>query len=581
MDVWLLALAWEAKHRPFVRLTPTRLVWVVDRRVVVDQATVEAEYLVKKIDECSELRNALSALCVSGDTDAVLAVSTLRGEFADNREWSRDPLRPAIIIGTVDMVGSRLLFSGYGDSIRRRALHAGLLGNDALIVNDEAHLTPAFAALLSQVGGMSGVRSMLLSATPRGEGADTFPETMENDLANPAFEKRYRAVKRLHLCEHEEPKKELLRLASEPAVRTLVFTRSPEDARKIAAHIESKYPGAQPALLTGTQRGWERDQLSRSEVVRRFRSKEVPDVTSPCWLVATSAGEVGIDLSSDRLITDLDTADHLLQRFGRLNRFGETEGDAYVVYSLKQLTGEKTDRLRATLDYLKTLPDVSPERVRTQPPSADAVSPEPSFAPILPWHVDVWSMTSLSSRDWPSRPAVEYWLRGKDEDVSPPETYVAWREDIGDLTKAGISAKDLEEVFERYPVIAQERLKAYSRRLRDSLQASEYLDRVAVLLGADGEIYSGSLGDLIGDERRLHYATLVLPPGVGYLDRNGMVDWDKSPGKMVAADHYDKSSTEYRTRRRFASVEEEIAPRDFRKRYAVRVPSDDESDNGA
>ena len=268
MDVWLLALAWEAQHRPSARLTPTRLVWVVDRRVVVDQATVEAESLVKRINECSELRIALSALCVRGDTDAALAVSTLRGEFADNREWSRDPLRPAIIIGTVDMVGSRLLFSGYGDSIRRRALHAGLLGNDALIVNDEAHLTPAFAALLSQVGGMSGVKSMLLSATPRGEGADTFPETMEKDLANPVFEKRYRAVKRLHLCEHEEPKKELLRLASEPADRTLVFTRSPEEARKIAAHIESKHNGAQPALLTGTQRGWERDQLSKTEVVR-------------------------------------------------------------------------------------------------------------------------------------------------------------------------------------------------------------------------------------------------------------------------------------------------------------------------
>jgi len=228
MDVWLLALAWESQHRTSVRLTPTRLVWVVDRRAVVDQATTEAESLVRRISECAELRDALSALCVRGDAEPVLAVSTLRGEFADNREWSRDPLRPAIIVGTVDMVGSRLLFSGYGDSIRRRALHAGLLGNDALIVNDEAHLTPAFAALLSQVSGMSGVRSMLLSATPRGEGAFIFPETMEDDLANPVFEKRYRAVKRLHLCEHEEPKKELLRLASEPAGRTLVFTRSPK-----------------------------------------------------------------------------------------------------------------------------------------------------------------------------------------------------------------------------------------------------------------------------------------------------------------------------------------------------------------
>ncbi len=581
MGVWLLAVTWEAKHQTGRHTTPRRLVWVVDRRAVVDQATVEAESLVKKTSECSELRDTLSGLCVRGGAEPVLAVSTLRGEFADNREWSRDPLRPSIIVGTVDMVGSRLLFSGYGDSIRRRALHAGLLGNDALIVNDEAHLTPAFAALLSRVREMSGAQSMLLSATPRGDGPATFPETMENDLANPVFEKRYRAVKRLHLCEHEEPKKELMRLASEPAGRTLVFTRSPEDARKIAAHIESKHDGAQPALLTGTQRGWERDQLSKNEVIGRFRSKETPDITSPCWFVATSAGEVGIDLSSDRLVTDLDTADHLLQRFGRLNRFGETEGDAYVVYSPKQLLGEKAQRLRATLDYLRTLPDVSPEHLRSQPPPPEALSPAPSFAPILPWHVDVWSMTSLSNKDWPSRPDVEHWLRGEDEETSPPETYVAWREDIVDLAKPGIARSDLEEVFERYPVIAQERLKAYSRGLLDSLKSSEYLDRLAILLGSDGEIYRGSLGDLIDDERRLHYATLVLPPGIGYLDPNGMVDWLKPPGKLTATDHYDKSSTNYRIHRKFASDQQETDLPGFRKRYAVRTASDDETDEGA
>jgi hypothetical protein len=44
-----------------------------------------------------------------------LGISTLRGEFQDNQEWGKFPFRPAVICGTVDMVGSRLLFSGYGD----------------------------------------------------------------------------------------------------------------------------------------------------------------------------------------------------------------------------------------------------------------------------------------------------------------------------------------------------------------------------------------------------------------------------------------------------------------------------------
>src|SRR5207245_7290106 len=75
-------------------------------------------------------------------------ISTRRGQFADNREWSADPSRPAVICGTVDMIGSRLLFSGYGIGFKAKPLHAGFLGQDVLLVHDEAHLEPAFQDLL-------------------------------------------------------------------------------------------------------------------------------------------------------------------------------------------------------------------------------------------------------------------------------------------------------------------------------------------------------------------------------------------------------------------------------------------------
>ena len=77
-----------------------------------------------------------------------LAISTLRGQFADNHEWSADPSLPAVICGTVDMIGSRLLFSGYGLGFKTKPLHAGFLGQDVLLVHDEAHLEPAFQALV-------------------------------------------------------------------------------------------------------------------------------------------------------------------------------------------------------------------------------------------------------------------------------------------------------------------------------------------------------------------------------------------------------------------------------------------------
>ncbi|MBX9581437.1 MAG: hypothetical protein K2X87_14135 [Gemmataceae bacterium] len=80
-----------------------------------------------------------------------LAISTLRGQFADNREWTADPARPAVVVGTVDMIGSRLLFGGYGCSYKTRPLHAGFLGQDALLVHDEAHLEEPFQKLLKAI----------------------------------------------------------------------------------------------------------------------------------------------------------------------------------------------------------------------------------------------------------------------------------------------------------------------------------------------------------------------------------------------------------------------------------------------
>jgi CRISPR-associated endonuclease/helicase Cas3 len=583
MQVWLLALAWEALKRPSERTIPLRLVWVVDRRVVVDQATTEAELLANRLadaPECLDMREALRDLSITDAHDGALAVSTLRGERADNQAWSIDPSRPAIIVGTVDMIGSRLLFSGYGDSRRRRPSHAGLLGQDALIVNDEAHLTYAFARLLERLQNSTGGRrplcTMRLSATGREVAQEKrFPLDFEADLTNEVFRKRYRSVKRLHLVPKDDWKKEIQGLACKADHRTIVFLRFPEDARKLAVAIEKAHPGTEVPRLTGTQRGKERDELLGKPVVQRFLDNAPAD-GEPCWLVATSAGEVGVNFSADRVITDLDTADHLLQRFGRLNRFGETEGDAYVVYSPKEVADEKGDpHLKETLGYLETLPDVSPETLRRLPPPDSAMSKKPGIAPLLPWHLDVWSMTSLSSGDWPSRPEVDYWLRGSEDEKDRPETYVAWREDVPDLV--GVSKRDLEEVFDCYPVLAQERLKQPTFVLSKALGGPSYADRPALLIAADGEVQAGLLDDLLKDWRRLRYGTLVLPPGVGDIDQYGMVDWAKSGDDLA---RYDVSEIPNRFHQRLLPGE---APpeTDLRLRYTVELATEDENEEAA
>jgi CRISPR-associated endonuclease/helicase Cas3 len=165
IPIWLLAIAAQSPL-----LLPRRLVYVVNRRTVVDQATDIAQRIREKLPAVPQVYQALGKL--SADPINPLAVSTLRGELQDNKEWQTDPARPAIIIGTVDMIGSKLMFSGYQSSRRMRPFMAGLMGQDALLIHDEAHLTPAFGHLIRQIiqtqykqGNPRPLRMIELSAT--------------------------------------------------------------------------------------------------------------------------------------------------------------------------------------------------------------------------------------------------------------------------------------------------------------------------------------------------------------------------------------------------------------------------------
>ena len=185
--VWLLAL----EHRSCAGTAaafPRRLVYVVNRRTVVDQATDEAKQMRDALCNKPELQtvaDTLRRLCARPSGEP-LAISTLRGQFADNAEWRDDPARPAIIVGTVDMIGSRLLFNGYGCGFKSRPLHAGFLGQDTLLVHDEAHLEPAFQSLLEDIeqeqrrrGDARPLRVMALTATSR-VGGDSITITDED-----------------------------------------------------------------------------------------------------------------------------------------------------------------------------------------------------------------------------------------------------------------------------------------------------------------------------------------------------------------------------------------------------------------
>jgi CRISPR-associated endonuclease/helicase Cas3 len=98
MALWLIARAYGAK-------LPCRLVYVVDRRAVVDQATEEAEKLRNALEGNAKHFGALEegsraeAIRIAAELKRRLGfsdkrklpISTLRGAHVDNREWLDDP----------------------------------------------------------------------------------------------------------------------------------------------------------------------------------------------------------------------------------------------------------------------------------------------------------------------------------------------------------------------------------------------------------------------------------------------------------------------------------------------------------
>ncbi len=473
IDMAVFALACQADEpKP---TAARRVFFVVDRRVVVDQAYRHAEELAKKLRDAPPgiLRDVADALRrVGGDTVRPLDVYALRGGMYREDAWVRTPLQPMVICSTVDQVGSRLLFRGYGVlSDGAKPVHAAVVGNDALIVLDEAHCSKPFAETMEAVQRYRGWNESLapfhfvtMTATPTSD----VPEEQivrddPDDRGHLVLGPRLLASKPAALVVAEKAKgkeykkwgpelvKELakqakLLMGDGQAVKAVgVIVNRVQTARDVAAALraeESKKPEAERAaveLVTGRMRPLDRDAVV--ERLRPFLSGS--ELARPStYVVATQCLEVGADFDFDALVTECASLDALRQRFGRLNRVGRTpSAPAAVVVRAAQTGGGDDDpvygaSLAATWVWLRGDPerqefDFGVTAVRQ---ATDGVDLAPLNAPtehapvLLPAHLDCWVQTS-------PRPA-------PDPDPAPflhgptrpgvPDVTVVFRADLGD-----------------------------------------------------------------------------------------------------------------------------------------------------
>lgn len=558
LAVWLVARAAGAP-------VPRRLVYVVDRRAVVDQATSVAEQLRELVEKDQDLKRALTL-------EQPLPISTLRGQFVDNREWLNDPSAPAIVIGTVDMVGSRLLFSGYGVSRKMRPYQAGLLGADTLVVLDEAHLVPPFEHLVESIAGhqsLSATDAMARSAIPKmrtlslsatGRAREDAFGLGSDDRQHAAVQQRLTAKKGLVLRDEVERKDLPERLAAEARLlvgseplRCIVFCDRREDAKKVHALLE-KHGDAQ--LFVGGRRIYERAEAATWLSDRGFLAGGKRAV-GPTFVVATSAGEVGVDLDADHMVCDVVAWERMVQRLGRVNRRGE--GNARVVVIpvswdaktrelLEKYEGvqqqeagdsdpeeddespgddgkkkklkpeeralaERQLRVLATRGVIGHLPnhdgvyDASPgalsgvkQRATTTEALArllaQATTPEPLRPPLTRPLVEAWSMTSLEVHS--GRPEVAPWLRGWIDDEKP-QTTIVWREHLPlDAEGALLTSAERNAYFEAAPPHLLERLET------ESWRAAEWLGKRLNAAVKRQRTSEGAPLDSEDDKKRAH-----------------------------------------------------------------------------
>jgi CRISPR-associated endonuclease/helicase Cas3 len=529
IPIWLLALSAQAANGS--PALPRRLVYVVDRRTVVDQATdvtigIRCRLMADK--PCAIVEKICEGLrSLAVDPDLPLAISTLRGQFVDNGDWRADPARPAIIVGTIDMVGSRLLFSGYGVSRKMRPYHAGLLGADALFVLDEAHLVPPFEKLLEaiEIGGNNfGPRAeedrkiiplfklLSLSATGRTRPGEIF-RLSDADLDDEIVKKRLEAKKTIEFVAASKQNLEDVladqawRLADGGSanIRCLIYCDSRETAENTKKKIEALAKGdkskgiakveVRTELFVGARRVKERDDAKDWLVRHGFLAGSDAPRERPAFLIATSAGEVGVDIDADHVVCDLVPWERMVQRLGRVNRRGDGNARVIIIDEGEPKPKRPDDltpkEKRQIISYralavVNELPkdsvgfDVSTGALRDLKLRAErdndlrtridnATTPAPLRPGLSRALVDAWSMTSLVEHT--GRPEIEPWLRGWIED-DKPQTTLVWRKYLPVRIEGGSASKiEIEDFFEAAPPHTSEKLETETYRVVEWLVA--------------------------------------------------------------------------------------------------------------
>ena len=367
---WLWALLSQSGSS---RCVPMRLVWVVDRRIVVDAVWEEldgvAQELFSGTGEAAVWSRAQLAK-FGTSTSEPLPVLRLRGGVTVPRLAVLRPDQPAVVVGTVAQIGSRLLGRGFGVSRWARPIEMGLVGYDSLIVLDEADIAEGFLSLADRSAALwpaeRSCRVIACSATLAASRAPLLsvrPPGVDKAL-KPRWEtpKPLRTVKSASDDVAGTLAAEALKRSRGGTERVLVVANTAGGARRVWNHVHAAgLEEVDVLLLTGRQRDHDADRV-RAEVLAAMAAGPRRRNGRRCVVVATQTIEVGADIDSEVLVTECPDTRSLVQRCGRAGRLG---GGAEIVVvqpsdASQYVYGDAAKRLWSWLEKQKQKFDASP-----------------------------------------------------------------------------------------------------------------------------------------------------------------------------------------------------------------------------
>jgi CRISPR-associated endonuclease/helicase Cas3 len=505
LDVWLWA------HSAGIAGTPKRLYYVIDRRLLVDAVADYAEILFER-------------------SGLVGQVVRLRGGMGVTEDaWMLNPGGLTVISTTLDQVGSRLLCRAYGASRWTAPVHAGLVGNDALIVIDEAHLVEPFRQTLQRVAHWRARATeplhtpwhvLTMTATPAGDAGEVVALEAD-DLQHPLLSRRLAACKQARLVNGKpaDLATEAVRLREAGAGVVGVVVNMVDTAR--AVHRELSAQG-ECMLIIGRARPVERDVLAQEIMVRAgtgTRSAGRP----PLYVVATQTIEVGLDLDLDGLVSELAPVSALRQRFGRLDRLGEL---GVSQASVVKVPAAKWPYAKDQLDDAWTWLEARAVKVGKLAKVADmgiAAQGATPAEPVLRSAVLGWPDVALMFDPAMNLDITPY-LHGEKRST---EAFVLWRAALDTLP-----AQDWVEALEAAPPMGQELMpiplhalkrwlsgaESVASDLESTPEPDEFKPRAAPpqVLRWDGET-----AELVAVSALRTSDTVVLPASRGGCDRFG------------------------------------------------------------